>query len=500
MRFLAWTLLLLAQSALAQDAKQPTESGGVADIATQGYYLGGGSQPLSALTGMSIAFREYLPALGYFTGAIEGYADSTRGRTGFNSVTLHDLRWKGRRWSITGGDSTFHTALMPGPFTNYSWPDIAIRGARVDMADGERQFSFFAGEETLQEGPRITFRITAPQTVEGAAVVQHVGSRLTIGARYLGLSSSESNIASNPVFFTEGSEFRRTDSLAVQASWSAGHGLSLFADNTLSHDVFSTITLFPNAVPFSGIYGAKWKTKRLAITANYGRLSRSALPVVGTYFGDRQGPYAEIQYKPFRTLELFGSALRAHNNLEADPNLPTVATQALTAGANMTLPGEVGVSAQYSKLALWQDNSQYDTSAQLSLNKTLRKHALLVTARELDLDIANARQHQKSAEIQDSVTFSVLTLGGAMRLQQQTSNGQAQNSLYARASGQLRLKHISVYGQFEAGNDLVNKTLFATNNAKTTVIGVEDPIAPLACQHRDGHCAPKPSEPRCFPH
>ena len=162
MRFLAWMLLLIAPSALAQDATTPTESGGEADIATQGYYLGGGSQPLSALTGMSIAFREYLPSIGYFTGAIEGYADSTRGRAGFNSVTLHDLRWQGRRWTITGGDSAFHTALIPTPFTNYSWPDIAIRGARVDMNDGTRQFSFFGGEETLQEGPRITFRITAP--------------------------------------------------------------------------------------------------------------------------------------------------------------------------------------------------------------------------------------------------------------------------------------------------------------------------------------------------
>ena len=484
MRFLAWTLLLIAPSALAQDTKLPTESGGEADIATQGYYLGGGSQPLSALTGMSIAFREYLPALGYFTGTIEGYADSTRGRTGFNSVTLHDLFWKSRRWTITGGDSAFHTALIPTPFTNYSWPDIAIRGARLDMNDGTRQFSFFAGEETLQEGPRITFRITAPQTVIGASVLERIGSRLTIAARYLDLSSSQTDIAANPVFFPEGSEFRRADSLTIQTSWSASHGITLFADNTLSHAVFSTTALFPQSVPYSAIYGAKWKAKRLSVIANYGRLSRSALPVVGTYFGDRAGPYAELRYNAFGTLELFASALRAHNNLEANPNLPTITTEDLTAGANLTLPGAIGLSAQYSKLALWQPDpqdgsqeaSQHDTSAQVSLTKTLKKHALQFTARNLALDIANSRQQQKSAELQDSVTFSALTIGGAMRFQQQSSDGQLQNSLYARASGQLRVKRLSLYGQFEAGNDLVNKTLFATNNAKTTVIGVELPL------------------------
>jgi hypothetical protein len=45
-----------------------------------------------------------------------------------------------------------------------------------------------------------------------------------------------------------------------------------------------------------------------------------------------------------------------------------------------------------------------------------------------------------------------------------------------RASGQARFRHFSVYGQFETGNDLINKTLFATNSVNTTVAGVEIPF------------------------
>ena len=299
-----------------------------------------------------------------------------------------------------------------------------------------------------------------------------------------------------PVFFPEDSTFRCSDSLAIQTSFATAHGLTLFADNTLSHEVFSTGALFPRALPFSWIFGVKWKTGRLAVTANYGSLSRSALPVVGTYFGDRQGPLAEVRYRLFGTLEPFGSALRAHNNLEANPDLPTIATQDLTAGANMSLLGQLGLSAQHSKIALWQDDPQYDTSAQLSLNRTLAKHTLLFTARDLDLVNQTSHQRQKSAELQDNVSFSRLTLGAAMRLQQQTGDGQLQNSLYVRASGQLHLKRFLVYGQFEAGNDLVNKTLFATNNAKTTVIGVEFPCS-IAGWSTPGPCAPKPFAPPC---
>ena len=477
-------VLALAPVLLAQDVVKADAAGGVADIAVQGYYLGGGSQPLSALSGMDISFREYLPAVGLLTGNLEGYVDSTRGRAGLNSVTLHGLRWKGRRWTITGGDYSFHTLLIPIPFTNYAYPEVRARGAKVEMTDGHRQYSFFAGEETLQEGPRITFRIAAPQFVSGATLVQRFGARLHVGVRYLGLSSSENQIEANPVFFPEGSTFRRTDSLTAQTSWSAGRGLTFFADTGISHAEFAANTLFPHGVPFSWLSGAQWKAKKITVTANYGSLSRSALPVTGSFFGDREGPFAEIRYKVAGSLELFGSALRSRNNPEKNPDLLNLSTEDLTAGLNVILPAQIGLSGQYSKVALTgimpsdptQNQSQHNGQAQLSLNKNIGDHSLLLTVRDLDLTSRSFAQKQRSAELQDDVHFSVFGLGGAVRMQQQSGAGQLQNSVFLRATGRLRLQHFLVYGQFEAGNDLIDKTLFATNSVKTTVLGVELPL------------------------
>jgi hypothetical protein len=254
---LAGILALGLPALLTGQTPAPTEAGGTADIAVQGYYLGGNSLPVTALSGLSVAFREYLPSLGLLTGNIEGYIDTSRGRVGQNSLTLHGLKWKGRRWTITGGDYLFRTALVQPPFTNYSYPEMGARGVKIEMNDGPRQFTLFAGQETLQAGPRITFRTQVPQFVLGGSVQQSLGARLRIGVRYLGLSSSESQVVSNPFFFPAGSEFLRTDSLSLQAAYNAGRGLTLWADTTLSHVLFAATALNSRTEPFSSLTGAK---------------------------------------------------------------------------------------------------------------------------------------------------------------------------------------------------------------------------------------------------
>lgn len=103
-------------------------------------------------------------------------------------------------------------------------------------------------------------------------------------------------------------------------------------------------------------------------------------------------------------------------------------------------------------------------------------HSFTLTARDLDLLDLNSRQKQRSVEIQDNVHFSRFVLGGALRGQQQSGGGQVENSLFVRANGQVRFRRFSIYGQFETGNDLINKTLFAANSVNTTVAGVEIPF------------------------
>jgi hypothetical protein len=476
--------VLIACTLLPTILHAQQQEGGIADIAVQGYYLGGNAQPLTALSGLNVSFRELVPQLGQITGNLEGYDQLTRGRVGQNFVTLNGLRWKGRRWTITGGDFRFRTAMLATPFTNYAYPDIGVRGAKVEMADGQRHYTLFWGEETLQEGPQISFRVGIPQNALGAAVRQDLGTKLRVGVRYLGLSSGAQEVSSNPLFFPAGSEYRRSDSISVQSSYQAAHALSLYSDVSLARVSYAATAVYPRAVPLSWLAGARWQSKRLTVITNYGSLSRSALPVAGYYFGDRKGPFAEIRYKAFGSLELFASAVRSTNNLENDPFLPNLSAYDVTAGASATLPGKVSVSGQYSKLGLvgqqatdpTQDQKQNDTQALASLSRVVARHNLTLLVRDLSLNtsafsLSALRQHQRSAELQDIVQFGRFGFGGAVRMQQQSGAGQLENSVFVRGNAQMRLRRFSVYGQFEIGNDLVSQSLFAMNSVRTTLAG-----------------------------
>jgi hypothetical protein len=482
-RLSGWLLLAFPAVTFAQ-TPPPAEAGGTAEIALQGYYLGGNSQPLTALSGLDISFREFLPSLGLITGNLEGYVDSTRGRLGDNSLTFHGLRWKGRRWTITGGDYFFQTSPVPSPFSSYAYPQASARGVKVEMTDGPRQFTLFAGEETLQTGPRITFRTQAPQFVLGGSVRQRFGTRLRAGVQYLGLSSGENQVLNNPAYFPAGSQFTRSDSLSGQVDYFAGSGLEVWGSATLSRERFAPGYATTPSAPFSWIGGAKWRGRKLNVTASYGSLTRSALPVIGYYFGDRRGPSIEARYKIFRDLELFGSGVISSNNLEHNPGIASLSTESFTAGASVTLPGDFGISGQYSKISLRgglagdpsQDQNQHSSQTLISLSKTLGRQSYLLTFRDLDLNTAGALQKQKSAELQDSLQYGRFQLSAAVRLQQENGAGQLTNSVFARTSVQWRVGQVSIYGQLEKGSDLINKSLFATNNVYTAVAGVRIPL------------------------
>ncbi len=473
-------LLSLLLGTFSLRAQNSDQTGGTAEIASQGYYLGGSGQPLQALTGATVAFQLYYPKLGFINGNLEAYDQTTRGRLGQNFVTLNGLSWLRRRWTISVGDTRVQTAMVRAPFTNYVYPEIGIRGAKVEMNDGVRQYSFFGGEETLQEGPRISFRVNAPQRVMGASVRQKLGSNVQVAVRLLDLASSPDALLASPALFPIGAEFTHSDMATVQAGWTASKRLSFFGEAGMSRATFGTDVVYRQQEPFSMLAGAAWETQRLTVRANYGSLSRSVLPALGFYAGDRRGPFVEARYRPFGRLEIFGTGQQSSNNLEHNPAIPDLRSGSASAGVSTTLFSDVSVSAQYSVIGVTSQQksepgsyqSQTSKQAQISLAKRLANHNLALTGRRLELDSTLMRQKQASLEVRDTVQFSRFLVSGGLRGQQQNQGGQLGNTLYVEGSGQVHFGRVSIYGQFEAGNDLVNKSLFATNSVHTTVLGV----------------------------
>src|SRR5262245_14843793 len=87
----AWNpsaLLFVACISLFAPLLARAQSQGQAEVALQGYYLTGNSQPLTDTSGVAARFEMIIPGLGFLSGSVEGYGSQSHVRTGENFVEL----------------------------------------------------------------------------------------------------------------------------------------------------------------------------------------------------------------------------------------------------------------------------------------------------------------------------------------------------------------------------------------------------------------------------
>jgi uncharacterized membrane protein YgcG len=467
------TLLLLAPRAGAQTVGQ-------ADVAFQGYYLAGSGQPLTDILGPAVNTSEFIPGVGLFAANIEGY-----GGNGLHSgnlfAGLERVPIWGWHWDFLGGDFHFASDLVKNPFQNIYTPEIAGRGFEIVMRRKDRSYQFFVGEETLLEGPRIPYRVLMPQRVLGASMQQKVGKRWEFGVRYLNLSTNPNALSSEPTLFLPGHAYRSSNSLTFQSSYSFTKHLMLYAE--AGYGKASSFTPSPvGQQPFSLFIGPSWETDKFSLKANYVRQSTTYLPLLGTFVGDRKGPYVEGHYRPFKRVDFYASASAYSNNLERNPDLPSFHSSAYTTGTSVLLPWKFTASASLSTMLLTErEPAKPGVSAsnnrQLSFNlsRPIRRHSLRLSMIDMKLNTSLTPMAQRFTEVEDNFTWKRLVLGGAVRMQSSQST-QSRNTLFFRGALQANFKRLSAYGYVEKGNDLVNRSIFSTNAYNTSVAGLTVPL------------------------
>lgn len=265
---------------------------GQADIALQGYYLGGNSQPVLNTTGLAFHFQDLMPGVGFFSGSFEGYGAQSQMQTGETFLELRGAPWKGMHWTITGGDFHMPAMLVQSPITNIFTPEIAGRGIRIQAAHGDTQYSFFAGEETLTAGPRLPFKVIEPQTLMGVSAVRKLAPNLKIGARLMQFSSSRQAIADNPTLFPAGDSLQLVRSLALQALYTPAKKVKVFAE-------VSKPQVDSERALLSSLLGVVWDTPAVSVRANFVRQGVVYFPLAGYFAGDREGPFAEVRVRPW---------------------------------------------------------------------------------------------------------------------------------------------------------------------------------------------------------
>lgn len=468
----AWLAMLPAAVAVVFGQSGPSSAlaGGQGEVAFQGAYMGGTAQPLLNTTGAIFRFQELVPGLGVLSGDFEGYGSQNRFEAGENFLELRGAPWMGQYWTITGGDFRTSAALVALPFNNVFTPDIEGRGFKVQAAHGDNQYTFFVGEQTLSAGMRVAYRIVTPQTVMGASAVRRVAPHLQIGARAMQFSASPQDILDNPYLFPAGRTMPLVRTLALQALYTPVKRLKIYAEGSHPQaEQGSTIT--------STLTGFAWEDTTYSFKADYARQGVLYFPIAGYFVGDRQGPFAEGRWRPWKRLEFYGSASQYRNNLERDSGLPFLTSFGKSAGATGSLPGNLGASLTLSTVhfsargggqdPVTSNNRQIDAI----VSRPVRRHTLHIEWRDIRLDTAASPQFQRSWEAGDSLQTKHLTLGGALRFQQ-IAGALQRDSLFFRGLAQANLGRFSAYGNVEVGNDLQNQTLFSTSAYRTSVVGV----------------------------
>ncbi|HLJ14028.1 MAG TPA: hypothetical protein VKV15_05985 [Bryobacteraceae bacterium] len=456
-----------------------SQAAGQADVALQGYYLGGTSQPLINASGAAVNFKEFLPGIGVVHAAVEG-----SGGDGFHSGTnflgLEQAPFLGWHWDFLGGDSQRSSNVLGNTTSNIYTPDISTRGFSIAMKRADRSYQIFYGDDTLLGGPRVPYRLTLPQTVLGAAMTQNVGDRWQFAVRFLHLNTNASVLAAQTDFFLPGHVFQTSDSLAFQSCYSFSKSVKIFGEFNYTKATTFAAAPIPQK-PVSFLAGWSWETEKFSLRANYVSQSVSYLPVLGYFSGDRRGPFIEGHYAFNPKIDLYASASLYSNNLEQNSSLPTFHSSGVSAGGSFVLPWKLNAAASVSTLGLRTLNpgaaetTSDNLQVNLNVSRAFGRHNLRFSEIEMNLNTNAMPQSERFTEGEDTFTWKHLALGGAVRFQGSRA-AETRNTLFFRGSIQASLRKFSAYANFEQGNDLVSRSVFTTSAYTSTVFGFSTPL------------------------
>ncbi len=296
------------------------------------------------------------------------------------------------------------------------------------------------------------------------------------------MTAAKARLPTTRCTFQPGRQFVSAESLILQTVYAVSKSFRIYGEVGVSSADQGPFGDGVHGGHMSVLVGPDWETAKLTLRGNYVSQVASYFPVLGYFAGDRRGPYAELRYRFNSRVEVTASADHYTNNLAHDPSLPDFGTTGYSAGVSLRLPFKFSLSSNlsiihFSSLTPVTGQREDSNNRQLILTVTrpVRRHNLRVTYMNLDLNSNVSPQKQWSVEVEDTFSWKRIVLGSAIRTQNSTST-ESRNTLFYRGSAQVNLRRVSAYGYVEIGNDLVNRTIFATNSYSSTVVGMSAPL------------------------
>lgn len=471
---LAAALALLAGVVTAQ------ESRGTAEIAAQGFYAPGGTEPVRAMTGVAASFRYILPTGALLEGRAEDYASSGL-RLTENYLTVRGLAAGAWKLELTGGDLQTPgrpvDVFMPQVFT----PLIRMRGARVAGIRGRLSWTGYAGAVTFLEGPRLPFSVRGPQTMTGGGVRWKAGEKLEFAGQVDTLRTDPERAAARPFMSQTGRQYASSTQATVAADWKPAEGVRVVGEAALTTGrPADELTVKP--ARGNALVSGEYERGRVMARASWLRQTAGYLPVAGYFAGDRGGAFVEGRVRVTKGVEVNGSTGSLRNNFENNPAAWGFRSKSASAGVSAQMPGRVMVSGHLSQMRLesavpGERASRRNVNRQvlLAAARSYGRQTTRVNWRSFDLETGAVKSRQGAVEAEQSVQMGRWTASGAVRLNNM-QGAQRRDAVFVRGMVQGRARRMTFHAYSEVGRDLANHTLFALNQVQTTVAGFHMPV------------------------
>lgn len=469
-RLASTALALFAAPVIAQ------ETTGQAEFSIQGFYLGGKSEQGISTTGVSLFFQHFYSQT-KLQGRLENYRDKTGISTGENFVSLEALPWRGYRWNLRAGDYRLLIRPSGASPSNLWFPDVLMRGTKIDMTGGSWTASAFGGVVTVMQGPRMPYLRPVPQRLGGAGLTWKKCENLQAQVMAFRITANLEKLSGQTFYLVPSRLFPSSNQVIGNVSWRPAPHLKLFGEAGIST---APRPLGAHSRPgeLSTTLSVEYERARFDVRANYVRQANSLLPLAGYFVGDRSGPFAEFRYSLAKRITLFGNGARASNNLDRAPQFQSMQSRTLSGGGSVEMPGRILLIGNVSSIRLSTASPgapaplvSGNRLSMFSAMRTIGRHSLRAGWREIRISAPEDSGRIRSLEIDDSYGGRSFTISGGARLDSRLGQ-ERRDSLVLRGSLSVHTGRLAGYFSMEAGRDLANETLFVTNQTRSAIAGL----------------------------
>ena len=426
--------------------------------------------PDESVDGISLGFRQSL-AVGGLLDA-EAVIVNRTGQFGIGrgALRLSDYALLGARVGAEAGDVSIKLDAAPFHFSNDYLPVSYVRGGAVRVDTGRYVLTAFEGRNEQFQGIRLPSVTFAPERLTGATALFRAGADVLLDAN--ALSTENRQDASNPLFGTEIPRHAETvgagGTVRLSRFWTAAAKLSY------AKYEYAPGSAYASGSFLSWVAGATLDAPNWTAEANYLRQGVNAVPLSTASVGNREGPHVLVQSIGDR---LIGAASFSayRNNLESNPGIPNLRSEAGFVSALYRITPQVAAAGSINRQELKSDRSGvtthfHQTTASGSIGfptfgfgaSRIRYQYQATQEPDLKQDL-----HEFEIEQQPPSILGVTALG-AVRFQRSSLGV---TSLLYRGSLMGSIGPVSLSATGEWGNDLGASSVFALNRTQMITAG-----------------------------